>query len=158
MNKKNKAVTHRDDGAIYNYADADGNIHEVLYQMYPDAVGQQHYMYKDFSFDGLKAGSRGSAVFLNFKSADAAVQAMENGNPFINHDSKGNYYLGVPGVNINDNFQVLDKFGAYNPRIYMMAVPDIGGLNPDYPGLDFCEMAASRIRNAMTQIASSAKG
>jgi hypothetical protein len=26
-----------------------------------------------------------------------------------------------------------------------MAVPFIGGLNPDYSGLDFCDTAASRI-------------
>ena len=150
VNKDSKAVPHRDGGAIYSYEDDDGNIHEVLYQMYVDAVGQPHYMYKDFPFDGLKAGGTVSAAFLNFKSADAAVQAMENGNMFINHDSEGNYYLELPGININDHFQVLDKFGAYNPRIYMMAVPHIGGLNPDYSGLDFCEMAASRIRNAMS--------
>ena len=158
MNKESKAVPHRDGGAIYNYADADGNIHEVLYQMYADAVGQHHYMYKDFPFEGLKAGGTGSAVFLNFKSADAAVKALENGNSLAHHDSEDNYYLEVPGVNINEHFQVLNKFGAYNPRIYMMAVPHIGGLNPDYPGLDFCEMAASKIRNAMTQISSFAKG
>ncbi|MBC7534323.1 MAG: hypothetical protein H7258_01360, partial [Ferruginibacter sp.] len=59
------------------------------------------------------------------------------------------YYLTVPGISINDHFQVLDKFGSYNHRVYMMAVPHIGGLNPDYSGLDFCETAAKRIANAI---------
>ena len=32
-----------------------------------------------------------------------------------------------------------------NERIYMMAVPFIGGFNPDYSGLDFGEAASMRI-------------
>ena len=115
-------------------------------------------MFKDFPFDSLKAGGTGSAVFLNLKSANAAVKAIKNGNPFINHDSHGNYYLEVLGININDHFQVLNKFGGYNPRIYMMAVAHIGGQNPNYPSLDFCEIAAIKIGVLMTDKASSAKG
>lgn len=30
-------------------------------------------------------------------------------------------------------------------HIYIMAVPCIGGYNPDYSGLDFCEEASERI-------------
>ena len=59
-------------------------------------------------------------------------------------DANG-YYLNVPGIAINDNFQVLDEYGAYNNRIYMMAVPYIGGYNPDYSGLDFCEAASKYV-------------
>ena len=49
------------------------------------------------------------------------------------------------GIAINDNFQIFDEFGGYNRRIFMMAVPYIGGFNPDYSGLDFCEAASARI-------------
>ena len=59
------------------------------------------------------------------------------------------YYLRVPGIAINDNYQVVDDFGAFNKRIYMMAVPYIGGFNPDYSGLDFCEAASNRIAKSI---------
>jgi hypothetical protein len=51
----------------------------------------------------------------------------------------------VPGITINDNFQVLDSYGAINSCIYIMAVPYIGGYNPDYSGLNFCEAASEKI-------------
>jgi len=44
---------------------------------------------------------------------------------------------------------VIDPYGAYNSRIYIMAIPYIGGYNPDYSGLDFCEAASEKIRNAI---------
>ncbi|MES2880805.1 MAG: hypothetical protein V4676_01560, partial [Bacteroidota bacterium] len=59
--------------------------------------------------------------------------------------------LKVAGITINDNFQVLDQYGAYNNRIYIMAVPYIGGYNPDYSGLDFCEAASARIIASVLQ-------
>ncbi len=51
----------------------------------------------------------------------------------------------MPGIQINDYFQVIDQYGAANTQIYIMAVPHIAGLNPDYSGLDFCEEASKRI-------------
>jgi hypothetical protein len=58
----------------------------------------------------------------------------------------------VPGIQINDCYQVMDRYGASNPRIYIMAVPYIGGLNPDYSGLDFCEAASERVVNTLLEI------
>ena len=37
-----------------------------------------------------------------------------------------------------------------------MAVPYIGGLNPDYSGLDFCETASARIMQALADAIKSA--
>ena len=70
---------------------------------------------------------------------------MDSGNEKVEQGAYGAYYLSVSGIAINDSFQVLDQYGAYSERIYIMAVPCIGGLNPDYSGLDFCEEAAKRI-------------
>ncbi|MDO7744991.1 MAG: hypothetical protein MUP99_14505, partial [Pedobacter sp.] len=53
--------------------------------------------------------------------------------------------LRVPGITINDSFQAIDDYDALNERIYIMAVPYIGGYNPDYSGLDFCEAASAAI-------------
>ena len=74
---------------------------------------------------------------------------MTKENTKTRKDAGGNYYLHVPGIAINDHFQVLDEYGSYNERIYMMAVPYIGGYNPDYSGLDFCEEASARIAEAI---------
>jgi hypothetical protein len=63
---------------------------------------------------------------------------MNSGKP-VSKDEQGDYYLKVSGITINDHFQVMDAYGAFNERIYMMAVPYIGGYNPDYSGLDFSE-------------------
>ena len=53
---------------------------------------------------------------------------------------------------INDYFQVVDSYGAVNNRIFVMAVPYIGGVNPDYSGLDFCEAASARIIKRLAQL------
>ena len=74
---------------------------------------------------------------------------MEDGNKDVIKEQNGTYTLKVSGIMINDNFQVIDKYGAYNERIYVMAVPYIGGINPDYSGLDFCEAASAKIIKAL---------
>ena len=56
-----------------------------------------------------------------------------------------NYLLTVPGITINDYFQVVDEAGQANKRIYIMAVPYIGGYNPDYSGIDFSEAASGAV-------------
>ncbi|MFD2144096.1 hypothetical protein [Mucilaginibacter antarcticus] len=63
----------------------------------------------------------------------------------------GNYYLRVPGIAINDSYQPVDKYGAFNERLYIMAVPYIGGFNPDYSGLDFCEAASKAIIKSLNK-------
>jgi hypothetical protein len=73
---------------------------------------------------------------------------MDEGKP-VTRDNHGDYYLQVPGITINDHFQVVDAYGAFNARIYMMAVPYIGGFNPDYSGLDFSEAASNSIMQSL---------
>ena len=85
-----------------------------------------------------------SPAKLKFSSAGEGLKALNEGKP-VSQDSNGYYYLTVAGIAINDQFQVVDAYGAYNDRIYMMAVPYIGGYNPDYSGLDFSEEASGTI-------------
>ena len=88
---------------------------------------------------------------------DAGLRELTKGKNVIDEDVQGNYYLHVPGIAINDNFQVLDEYGSYNNRIFMMAVPYIGGYNPDYSGLDFSEEASARIVDAMLALSDEVK-
>ena len=88
---------------------------------------------------------------IKFKSNEIGHLAFSEGNSAIEKDSTGNYFLNVSGIAINDNFQIIDQYGAYNENLYIMAVPYIGGYNPDYSGLDFCEAASLRIINSMEE-------
>jgi hypothetical protein len=77
---------------------------------------------------------------------------LENDPTKVQTDTEGNYYLKVSGIAINDNFQVIDRYGAFNERVYIMAVPYIGGYNPDYSGLDFSEAASALIIKSIVKV------
>ncbi|SHG31090.1 FAD-NAD(P)-binding [Flavobacterium micromati] len=142
-------VEPQEEGIVYHYIDEDGVSHSQSYKTYVDCVGQPHLSYDDFPFEGLKKQKLISPAQLRFQSAALAKECLITGNEAIVNDSQGNYYLKVSGISINDNFQILDYYGAYNENIYIMAVPYIGGYNPDYSGLDFCEATSLRIVNNM---------
>lgn len=103
-----------------NGADYNG----VHYDLFVDCIGQPHLAFEQIPFEGLRVA--GSPARLAFRDR-----------------SKG--WLTVPGLAINDHFQLVDRYGALNERIYIMAVPFIGGFNPDYSGLDFGEAASAKI-------------
>lgn len=81
---------------------------------------------------------------MRFQSPAAAAKFSES-HPEDAVEVNGEMHLRLPGVAITDNFQVIDREGAANPRLFVMAVPLIGGHYPDYSSLDFCEEAAERI-------------
>ena len=136
-------------GAVYHYKDAAEKDQAMFFNTYIDSVGQQHLSYEDFPFKGLLAAKTVSPARLRFRDGEQAKQEMQNDNRKVETDSADNYYLRVPGIAINDGFQVVDNYGAFNDRIYMMAVPYIGGFNPDYSGLDFSEEASQSIIECM---------
>ena len=139
-------------GIVYHYTDEEGVARAVPYQTFIDCVGQPHMSFQELPYEGLRSGKTVSPARLLFKDPSAGRAAMENGNEHVAQDTSGNYYLKVPGITINDNFQAMDEYNALNERIYMMAVPYIGGFNPDYSGLDFCEAASSTIIKSILQL------
>jgi 2-polyprenyl-6-methoxyphenol hydroxylase-like FAD-dependent oxidoreductase len=132
-------------GIIYHYKDEAGKSQSPHYQTFVDCVGQPHLAFEDLPYKSLLQKQTVSPAKLAFKNAGKAIAEHRQGNKAVETDGKGNWYLKVPGIAINDNFQVVDNYGALNPRVYMMAVPYIGGYNPDYSGLDFCEAASATI-------------
>lgn len=141
VDKGSKVIPQQTGGALYVYDD-DRSVH---YKMFVDCIGQPHLSYEEFPFKSLREDGSISRATLKFKSAEEGAKAMNDEHSKVDVDSNGDYYLHVPGITINDNFQVLDKYGAYSDSIYIMAVPYIAGYNPDYSGLDFCEEASGRI-------------
>ncbi|TSD67749.1 hypothetical protein FFF34_010275 [Inquilinus sp. KBS0705] len=132
-------------GIIYHYTDDDGKELSPGFKTFVDCVGQPHLSFEDFPYKSLINKGTISPARLKYHTAAAGLKAITNGSKQTHTDGKGNYYLNVPGITINDNFQVVDEYGAFNNRIYVMAVPYIGGYNPDYSGLDFCEAASASI-------------
>jgi uncharacterized NAD(P)/FAD-binding protein YdhS len=127
-------------GAVYHY----GEGKAVHFQTYIDATGQPHLNLEDIPFESLKKDrvlSRAKIKFRDNAHGKNALRDKEN----VGLGEDGHYYLLVPGVTINDSFQVVDDYGALNERLFFMAVPYIKGYNPDYSGLDFCEEASKRI-------------
>jgi len=130
-------------GAVYYYDDQ-----MTYFKTFIDCVGQPHLDYREFPFKSLIKDRTISPATLKFRSAEEGLKAKNEGKD-VEQDTDGNYYLHVSGIAINDRFQVLNPYGAYNERIYIMAVPYIGGYNPDYSGLDFCEEASKAIIQSM---------
>jgi uncharacterized NAD(P)/FAD-binding protein YdhS len=142
---EDSAVEPQDDGgAIYHYIDQSGIAQAVHFQTYIDCVGQPHLHFEEFPFKSLISDRTVSPAKLKFKDSQEGIKAMNEGKP-VTKDDHDDYYLQVAGITINDYFQVVDAYGAFNDRIYMMAVPYIGGYNPDYSGLDFSEEASGII-------------
>ena len=134
----------KEGGAVYAYTDENNEEVSVKFKTYVDCVGQPHLNYEDFPFKSLLSNRTVSPAKLKFLSAAEGQKAMEEGKD-VTRDPNMDYYLKVSGITINDNFQVVDDYGAFNERIYVMAVPYIGGYNPDYSGLDFSEAASAAI-------------
>ncbi len=136
---------HKNMGAYYHFLDEKQNQQKKHYKTFVDCVGQPHLQYQDFPYKSLIESKSISRAKLKFRDEGEGKIQLENGNKNVEIDDKGVYYMHVPGITINDHFQAVDEYGALNERIYVMAVPYIGGFNPDYSGLDFCEAASASI-------------
>jgi len=131
-------------GANYHYHYYNSKHKKVVnhFNTFVDCVGQPHLSVKDFPFKSLVKSGKISQARLAFKSSAAGWAAKQQGNKDVRVIG-GKYFLNVPGITINDYFQLVDKKGNDNERIYLMAVPYMGGYNPDYSGLDFCEAGST---------------
>ena len=133
----------------YHYTDENGRRHITGYQTYIDCTGQPHLWINDFPFRGLVGNDTVTQAQLKFRSASRARELIQQANTAVTCNKNNVCYLNVPGIAIDDAFRAVGKDNTAHPRIYVMAVPFIGGHNPDYSGLDFCEEAATRVVDDM---------
>ena len=139
-------------GATYHYSDENNIEKAVSYDTFIDCVGQPHLNYKDFPFKSLTKQGIISPAQLKFSNPNSGKMAYENNPEIIEKVDDENFYLNVSGIAINDNFQVLNRAGAFNHKFYVLAVPYIGGFNPDYSGLDFSEAASLKVVKAINSL------
>ena len=90
-----------------------------------------------------------SSAYLKFQDSQKAEELWKEKPELVSKTEMGTHYLKVPGIAINDHFQVLNNYNEINNRIFMIAVPYMGGFNPDYSGLDFCETASQKISSCL---------
>lgn len=147
VDPESEVVPEAKGGITYKYKGDDGEQKSQYYKTFVNSIGQPRLSYEQFPFRSLVNDHTISQAHIKFRSSTEGMLALKNGNTEVETDGKGNYYLKVSGITINDSFQVVDPYGSANQRIYIMAVPYIGGYNPDYSGLDFCEEASGRIIN-----------
>lgn len=148
VDEHSKEEAHQNGGITYHYVDEEGERNAVFYQTFINCIGQPHLNKEDFPFKSLVNNHTISDAQLKFKSTSIAEEMMVENTVVVKGEGE-DYYLKVAGIGINNNYQVTDSYGSYNARIYMMAVPYIGGFNPDYSGLDFCEQASEKIVNSL---------
>ncbi len=132
-------------GIRYHLNTENGKSHAAYYNTFIDCIGQRHLNLDAFPFRTLVDKGTVSGARLKFRSVQMAAAQMKAGDQTITADAAGDFYLTVPGIAVDDNFSVRDSAGRSNPRLFVMAVPYIGGFNPDYSGLDFCEEASRLI-------------
>lgn len=116
----------------------------ITYEAFVDCTGQRHLPLDAFPFKSLVEGGQVSGARLQFKSSATGKALLAQGDEDI-EEAEGNFYLQVAGADITDNFQAVDTEGKPSEKIYLMAVPYMGGFNPDYSGLDFCEHASKLV-------------
>ncbi len=145
VDKESHVVPHPDEGAIYNYKDLGGEKYQRHYNLYVDGTGQKPLEFNDVPFEGLKDDGLISTAYLNFKSSHEGEKYFGEKSLNVKRNSNNGFYMQVKGLSINDYFQALDSFGKATGNLFIMAVPLIGGINPDYSGLDFCDTASGRI-------------
>jgi len=135
-----------DEGVLYHYTDSHtGDKKSDHYKMYVDAIGQQPVNFNDIPFKTLREEGLISSGYLKFKDTNAGREQFEKDHTKILKTDPDHYYLRVDGLNINDSFQAVDYYGKTTENLFIMAVPYIAGLNPDYSGLDFCDTAGKRV-------------
>jgi hypothetical protein len=150
VDKESFVEPHSDKGGIYNYRSQQNKQCQEHYQLYIDAIGQRPLEVYDLPFEGLRSQQLVSSAYLSFKDKNNAESLLDNSEIALFKGSNDNYYMKVHGLEINDYFQSLDNYGQTVENLFIMAVPFIGGLNPDYSGLDFCDTAAGRIVKAIS--------
>jgi len=149
VDKASFVEPHPERGGVYHYQSLGGEDITQHYQLFVDAIGQQPLDLRDLPFKGLREDGLVSAAYLNFKNNDIAQKLAAESEINIHKGFNNNYYMNVHGLEINDHFQSLTNYGEIVDGLYIMAVPFIGGLNPDYSGLDFCDTAGARIADCM---------
>lgn len=137
-------VTMIDEKITYCFKDENNTDVKKTYNVFIDSIGQKPLHFNEINFVTLKEKGLCSEAFLTFNEIDDKDISVKEVSKQIDIIS-GKHVLKVPGVLVGDCFEAVYKDGSHSDNLFFMAVPLIGGLHPDYSGLDFCATAAKKI-------------
>lgn len=132
-------------GCTYSYKAEKHQTVKKHFKIYIDALGQKPFFFDKLPFKGLINKETLSPAYLPFAKQRNAEKIVQEGSEEVIQGPLKDFVLQLPGICINDHFQPINQDGEANERLFIMAVPFISGLNPDYSGLDFCEIASAKI-------------
>ncbi|MCG2617002.1 FAD/NAD(P)-binding protein [Terrimonas sp. NA20] len=138
-----EVIPRSEGGATIVYQLNDERI-EKSFDYFVDSIGQPHLSREELPFPSLVKDQIVSGAKVRFRDPEAGFALYEQGHKKI-QPQKTCCFLSLAGIAINDAFQVISEKGEPSDRIFMMAVPFMGGYNPDYSGLDFCDKASDLI-------------
>jgi hypothetical protein len=151
VDKDSRVDPKEDGGIVYSYVNDKNETTRTSYRTFVDCIGQPRLSIEQFPFRSLVEGKTVSQAYLKYRDVNEARLEREKGEEEILQETDRDFYLKVPGLAINDKFQVLDAFNKANSRIYIMAVPHISGYNPDYSSLNFCHETSRRISESILE-------
>ncbi|MEO5683621.1 MAG: FAD/NAD(P)-binding protein [Chitinophagaceae bacterium] len=151
VERESNVTLYHPEGVVYHHKDEYGVAHDTVYKTFIDCTGQPHLWLKDFPFNTLVKDGTVSQALIRFRSYSNAVTTRKEYPEKIVHENDS-ICLKVPGISITDSFSVVGEDKKPNPRLFIMAVPFIGGYNPDYSGLDFCAEASHKIVAAILEV------
>ncbi len=152
VGKDNKFIKEDRGGVTIEYLDENNRPIKTYYETFIDCIGQPHLNMEDFPFQSLVSNGTIGSAYVSFKNAEAAKELQIKDEKRVLQRVDGAYDLSVAGIAINDDFQILDADAQPNNRIFMLAVPYIGGFNPDYSGLDFSDAASAKVSAKVVQL------
>ena len=135
-------------GIVYYYGD-DASPAARPFATFVDCVGQPALAWDELPFPTLLSQGVFSQATVRFRDSRQGEIHAKGQPDDVRREPDGGLRLLLPGVAIDDAFRPLDSQGRPHSRVQLMAVPYMGGHNPDYSGVDFCEEASQRIVAAM---------
>lgn len=145
VGEDNRVEADADGGAMISYRDGVQGEVRTHYSTFVDCIGQPRLSASALPFPSLVRDRTVTPARLRFRDPGEAVRLQSEGCDTIEQDERGDYHLRVSGIAIDDAFRVMADGDVPNPRIHLLAVPFIGGYNPDYSGLDFCDTAGGKV-------------
>ncbi|RZK54186.1 MAG: hypothetical protein EOO91_16335, partial [Pedobacter sp.] len=103
----------KEGGIVYHYKGENGKLEAVYYKTFVDCVGQPHLNYDQFPFKSLVDDRTITPAKLKFYSKQEGEAARIVDEKAVDLTEAGDYYLKVPGIAINDNFNVVNAYGAF---------------------------------------------
>jgi hypothetical protein len=139
---------------VYHYENSVKESIATQYQTFIDCTGQKHIPFIAFPYKSMFDTDDSEKVLpacVRFKDKTQGEKQQITDPENVKVGADGEYYLTLKGFAINDEYQPILATGQPSERYFMMAVPFIGGFNPDYSGFDFCEQVSEIIVNKLVE-------